>query len=169
MREQIKINGRTNINKFECKLELEEPVDTLAVTVKKVNGSFDFSGLTLNIPVSAFNCKYKLMTAEFRELLNAEEHPFLKLNIAHAEYLSEEKVQMHMNLSVAEKRREEMIRDCHVFQQGELLFIGGHHTIYLTTYDIEPPRKFFGAVVVKNELDINFEVVLTSQQKKEPQ
>ncbi|MEO9804298.1 MAG: hypothetical protein ABJF04_13660 [Reichenbachiella sp.] len=168
-KEQITIRGRTNINKFECRLDLAGYVmDTLQIELTRVNGDFNFSGLTLNIPVRAFNCRYRLMTQEFRDLLRAGEFPFLNLNITHVDHEVPNKMHMHASLAVAEKRKEELIQDCYVENLGEELLLGGNHTIYLRSYDLEPPRKFFGAVVVKNELDISFEVILTKKIKNEP-
>lgn len=160
-KEQITIKGRTNINKFECKLDLVGYVmDSLQIAVTKVNGNFNFSGLTLNIPVSAFNCKYRIMTNEFRDLLRSEEFPYLNLSIVHVDHEIPNKMHMRMNLSVAEMQKDERIQDCYVESLGEELRLGGTHTIYLRSYGLEPPKKFFGAVVVRNELDISFEVLL---------
>lgn len=167
-REKITIIGRTNINKFQCHLELDEFLDSLQITVKRENGSFNFSGLKLNIPVDGFNCKYRLMTAEFRSLLQSDQYPYLNLNIGHAEQTVADTVQMQAKLAVADKRREELIKNCRIDKRGKELVLAGTHSILLTSYDIEPPRKFFGAVVVRDELEISFEVVLTQQTKKEP-
>lgn len=169
-KERITINGRTNINKFECKLDLGGVVDTLAVQVEKQNGNFNFSGLNLRIPVDAFDCKYKLMTAEFRELLRSTEYPHLLLNITHVDHHVPSKMTMATDLSVTDTKNEEFIRDCYIEKVGDDLILGGNHRVFLSSYNIEPPKKLFGAVVVKNELDISFEVELAKDiKKREPQ
>ncbi|MEO9965541.1 MAG: hypothetical protein ABJF11_07130 [Reichenbachiella sp.] len=167
-KEQITIKGSTNINKFECKLDLGYVIDTLQIKVKRINGDFDFTGLNLHIPVKAFNCKYRLMTSEFRALLRAKEFPYLNLKIGSAEHEVPNKMIMYMLLQVADRSQEELLQDCYIDHAGEELILGGQHRIYLTSYDITPPRKFFGAVVVRDELDISFEVVLERQKENEP-
>jgi len=168
-REQIIIKGRTNINKFECKLDLNEMMDTLQVSVTQFNGNFDFSGLTLNIPVDAFDCKHSIMTSEFRELLRSNEYPNLSLSISNIEHLVPNKLRMLTELSVADSKNEELISECYVQNLGHELVLGGDHQIYLRSYNLEPPKKLFGAVVVKNELNISFEVTLFGKIEKEPQ
>ncbi|SMD36864.1 hypothetical protein SAMN04488029_3109 [Reichenbachiella faecimaris] len=161
--EQIIIHGSTNINRFECKLDLNEVIDTFQVEVIEFNGNFNFSGLTLNIPIDDFACNNRIMTAEFRELLRSEVHPYLNLNIEQAEHIDRNKLRMVADLTVSDTRNNELIQDCFIDVSGKELVLGGMHRVYLESYNLEPPRKFLGAVVVRNELDISFEVILEKQ------
>lgn len=165
-KERIVILGRTNINRFECKLDLKEVLDTLQVEVVKHNGNFNFSGLTMNIPVEAFDCENRIMTSEFRELLRADLYPHLNLSIEEAEHMAQDKLRMLADLTVSSTRNNELIEDCFIKKSEDELVLGGKHRVYLRSYNLEPPRKLLGAVVVKNELDISFEVILIKQKNK---
>lgn len=166
IKEQIVIKGRTNINKFECKLNLDHLIDSLHIKVRQEGSRFDFTGLSINIPVDSFDCRHRMMTSEFRELLKSDEFPHLNLDIVHIEKGYLDQMHMALNLFVSGKTNEELITNSYAKLLGDELLLGGSHKIYLHSYEIEPPRKFLGTVVVKDELDIFFEVTLMHKYNK---
>ncbi|MEP2026602.1 MAG: hypothetical protein ABJH98_02005 [Reichenbachiella sp.] len=162
----IVIEGKTNVNKFSCKLKKYVSNDTL-----KINGiwngkSVEFDGLYLQVPVDGFNCGLPPMTADFRNLLKSEQYPQLSMEIREI-YLPPlpnlsalENMTANTMLTIAGEKQTEEIYDSYLNEVGNELILGGKHELNMRAYQIEPPSKFFGTIVVQEQLDIEFEVML---------
>ncbi|RZK76701.1 MAG: YceI family protein [Pedobacter sp.] len=70
----LKVNGRTNVNKFSCIIPEYIRPDTLCFMVDKVNDEIKVSGqMVLN--VKNFDCHNIIMTKDLRRTLKAEQFP----------------------------------------------------------------------------------------------
>ncbi|WP_456461120.1 hypothetical protein [Reichenbachiella sp.] len=162
----IVIEGKTNVNKFSCKLKKYVANDTL-----KINGiwngkSVEFDGLYLQVPVDGFNCGLPLMTSDFRNLLKSELHPLLSMEISEI-YLPPspnlsalENMTANTLLTIAGAKQIEEVYDSYLNEMDNELILGGKHELNMRAYQIEPPSKFFGTIVVQEQLDIEFEVTI---------
>jgi hypothetical protein len=63
-------------------------------------------------------------------------------------------------ITIAEVRKKEIFRNSGIDENDETIRFYGRHNLYLTNYNIEPPQKFFGAIKVQNELEVQFQIKL---------
>ena len=77
----IVIKGRSNVNEFDCTLENLEGGEALDIIGFYDGESVNFEGLKLNIPIEGFDCGVRMMTRDFRDLLESEKYPKLSLDI----------------------------------------------------------------------------------------
>ncbi len=167
---QVVIRGGTNVNRFECALQVLDPQYELDVSIMSEADELHFEGLEILVPVDSFDCRRRMMNNEFRELLKSDLYPNLTINIR--KFISPRvtrdsgqdfKFIAVADVTVGEVTREEIFEDCYISIDGNLHTLGGSHLIRLTDYRIAPPSKFLGTVVVRNELDITFEAKLDEQ------
>ena len=139
----VKINGSTNVNSFQC------------VNSKFKNDGSVYSFSEKNLPniilkVTDFDCGNKMMTRDFQKILNAEKYPemtikFIKFTKTQKNYIAVVEVKM-MNQS----------RRYNVEFAMENNKMTGRKNVKFSDFNITPPKKMGGMIVVKNDLDLIF-------------
>ena len=134
----VQINGSTNINNFKC-----------------VNNNFrtpTFGKKLPNIALSVrdFDCKNKVMTADFQKTLAAENHPYLNVK-----FISFTKQQAAYSAQVEVKMMNKTKTYNIIFnvEKGKLI---GSTTVKFSDFNITPPKKMGGMVTVKDNLNLTF-------------
>lgn len=162
----IVIVGKTNVNKFSCKLKEYVANDTLKISGIWNGKSVEFDGLYLQVPVEGFNCGLPMMTNDFRNLLKFDRHPKLSMEIREI-YLPPspnlnalENMTANTVLTIAGEKQLEEVYDSYLYEIENELILGGKHELNMRAYQIDPPIKFFGTIVVEEQLDIEFDVTL---------
>lgn len=139
----VKINGSTNVNSFQC------------VNSKFKNDGSVYSFAEKNLPniilkVADFDCGNKMMTKDFQKILNSERYPemtikFVKFTKAQKNYLAIVEVKM-MNQS----------RRYNVEFELENNKMTGRKNVKFSDFNITPPKKMGGMIVVKDDLNLSF-------------
>ncbi len=169
----IKINGKTNVNSFECECNDQEPFEEKAFLGTVENGRIDFDEASLAIPISYISCGNKMMNEDLYELLDSENHPNIYIEFIDANWDllalwkqnpdSDQSIgYFDVDITIANVKRRQKV---HIFrtevdQTKLLLATSGDILMNLRDFNIEPPVKFMGMVKVKEEihleLDLNF-------------
>jgi hypothetical protein len=163
---EVVINGKTNVNKFSCKLKMSDLKDTLSIKVTHAYNRIDFQGLALRLPINEFDCGNPIMNADLRKLLQADEYPELVLEMKRIEFGPPSKggyddsYIINTLITIAEVRKTEVFRNSGIEEDDKHIRFYGKHNLFLTNYNIEPPQKFFGTIKVQNELEVEFEINL---------
>lgn len=138
----VKINGSTNVNSFQC-----------TNNKFKNDGVYSFSEKNLPniiLKVTDFDCGNKMMTKDFQKILNAEKYPemtikFIKFTKAQKNFVAVVEVKM-MNQS----------RRYSVEFELENNKMTGRKNVKFSDFNIIPPKKMGGMIVVKDDLDLTF-------------
>lgn len=138
----VKINGSTNVNSFQC-----------TNNKFKNDGVYSFSEKNLPniiLKVTDFDCGNKMMTKDFQRILNAEKYPemtikFIKFTKAQKNFVAVVEVKM-MNQS----------RRYSVEFELENNKMTGRKNVKFSDFNIIPPKKMGGMIVVKDDLDLTF-------------
>ncbi|WP_027376308.1 hypothetical protein [Kaistella palustris] len=144
---KVEINGWTNVNTFKC--VNANFVTSVPVSVK----SRDLPNIALK--VTDFDCRNRMMTADFRKTLNAENHPVLTVKFLSISPTKFNKITALVEvkmMNVAHKYMVEFSED-----NGSLV---GNKRLKFSDFNIEPPKRMGGMVYVKNELDLLFSLAI---------
>lgn len=160
----VQITGTTNINTFNCNYEEESVVRPIFFAMKENLNDLLIQGLEVAFPIEDFACDKHLMTREFQELLCYREYPEIIIRVDRIFYNggsigAANPVSAKVMLSLAGQETPAYITDAHLHREHGKLTLSGLHRIEMTSFGIEPPVKFFGAVRARKELDICFELV----------
>lgn len=138
----VKINGSTNVNSFQC------------INSKfKNDGAYSFSEKNLPniiLKVTDFDCGNKMMTKDFQKILNAEKYP--EMTIKFINFTRNQKKYM----AVVEVKMMNQIRKYNVEFNLENNKMVGRKNIKFSDFNITPPKKMGGMIVVKDDLDLTF-------------
>lgn len=140
----IEINGWTNINTFKCS-----------------NPKFKNSGIVfsltknqlpnINVSVDDFDCKNKIMTADFRKVLQSDQYPNLTIRFLDFQKTHSNKFEAVVEVKMMTVSRKYNIEFAHYNKS-----LIGNKRLKFSEFKIVPPKKMGGMVYVKDELDLVF-------------
>lgn len=137
----VKINGSTNVNSFQC------------INSKFKHEAYSFSEKNLPniiLKVTDFDCGNKMMTKDFQKILNAEKYP--EMTIKFLNFIKNQK----KFLAVVEVKMMNQSRKYNVEFNLENNKMVGRKNVKFSDFNITPPKKMGGMVVVKDDLDLTF-------------
>lgn len=168
------IHGQTNVNKFECELFIPTISDSLTVNSIRSPLSISFDDLILTYRIDEFGCGIAAMTEDFREILKSEQFPnlFLQINQVDispdSEGFEKLKVSADITVTIAGVSQALVVGDSYVLNESaSILTLFGKQSVNMTDFGIEPPTRFWGALRVYDQLDIDFEIRMYNEAKKE--
>ncbi|WP_436517886.1 hypothetical protein [Ekhidna sp. To15] len=161
----IAIHGKTNINKFQCKMVQPALNDSIVVSNIWSNQKLEFKGLILKYRVDQFECGIGAMNNDFQELLKADEEPHLYLQLnsislrPNNNAFEELDVDAEVEILLAGVRKKVMISGGKVLNHSSAqLTLKGDKALLITDFNIEPPTKMFGMIKVTDDISIQFEI-----------
>ncbi|MDQ0594990.1 hypothetical protein QFZ37_003359 [Chryseobacterium ginsenosidimutans] len=143
----VKINGSTNVNRFQF----------INTTFKNDRSSYSFSEKNLPniiLKVSDFDCKNKMMVKDFQKILNAEKYPEMTIR-----FISLTKDQKILLAVIEVKMMNQSKRyQVELYIQNNKLI--GRKNVKFSDFNIIPPKKMGGMIVVNDDLDLIFSLVM---------
>ena len=144
----VEIKGWTNVNTFKCSND----------SFKKSNSVYSFTGNQLpnvQLQVTDFDCRNKMMTSDFRKILNAEKYPVLTIK-----FLDFDKAQANKFTALVEVKMMNVTRKYAIeFSKNDSSLVGTKR-LKFSDFNIVPPKKMGGMIYVKNEIDLLFSLAI---------
>ena len=139
----VKINGSTNVSSFQC------------INSKFKNNDGGYSFTEKNLPhiilkVNDFDCGNKMMTKDFQKILNSEKYP--EMTIKFINFIKTQK----SFLAVVEVKMMNQSKRYNVEFAMENNKMVGRKNVKFSDFNITPPKKMGGMIVVKDDLDLIF-------------
>lgn len=151
------IQGSSNVNTFQCHFNMASMPAKTRIYYQKNEPIISFKNAKLKLTNQGFNCGSRLINKDFHELLQSEKYPFIHLEL--------EKIVSHdygytayVEIQIAGKK----IRYAIPIKQKETTDkYSGKLDINITDFNLVPPKKMLGAIVVREEISIHFDFKLT--------
>jgi len=146
----IQISGSTNINTFKCTNN----------TFRTPGGNFTISERNLPniaLKVDDFDCRNKMMTSDFQKTLSAEDHPYLNIRFLS---LDKNKAVYNAQIEVKMINRSKIYNITLCLENGKLT---GKRSVKFSDFNILPPTKMGGMIVVKDDLNLVFALAANTQ------
>jgi len=172
------IEGRSNINEFECEASRYFGEATLVQS----DDELDFQQaaeerlyLQVEIEVDGFECGRSRMNRDLQEALKSEQFPEIVFMFDSAEFIGfiedEEnendifEVEILGTLTVAGNTRNIQFATKAYYLEPQRIRAIGRTTIRMTDFDVEPPTALMGLVKAEDELIVNFDLVATETEQ----
>jgi polyisoprenoid-binding protein YceI len=154
------IIGKTNVNTFKCEydiLKLDKPVP---VSFKKHGNKITFDKTILVLDNMNFDCGGPGINNDFQELLKTKTHPkvFMKLKEIRKGEANGNLIQALVDLEIAGITKAYTI-PIELKEEGNMM-IKGVVALNIRDFNLEPPKKALGMIVVKDVIEINFDLTL---------
>ncbi len=161
----IRIDGGSNLSTFSFTYSTSSLSDAWQIIEIKDTGFFSVA-----VPVRDFEASNPLMYDDFLKLIKAREFPVLRIIISKKQlersFKTERTSCPDIEIMLAGVTRIYKI-DCDFYDCGNNLFIQGLKMINLSDFNIQPPVKLNGLVKVKDEIEVNFGLIITFAGEKQ--
>lgn len=161
----LRVEGRTNVNRFCCTVTDYPAPDTLVFYEGSPGRAVVPMSGCLGLPVFNFDCVNNAMTADLRKTLKAKEFPrlhiyFLSLKKYPALTPVQENIHGTVRIELAGTSKEFAVSYRISRDDQQIIHLVGTQNIKFSDFNLSPPRKLGGMVRADNELDVEFQVNL---------
>ncbi|WP_168194587.1 YceI family protein [Antarcticibacterium arcticum] len=151
---KLTITGDTNISDFSCAFNSQMIPSTRKVKVKEVNSEFHFENAILKLDNTGFDCGSKGINKDFHALIKTEEYPEISLELKKLCINTPSQATADLFISIAGKTKAYKLPVKIV--DGKIPQYKGNLSLNINDFNLKPPKKVFGLIVVKEDIDINF-------------
>lgn len=162
---KLTIDGKTNVNSFQCAITQYFGRDTLVLQEGGRNRRPVFTKGYVGLEAASFDCGMPVMTKDFGKTIKSNEFPFIFIEFISFEkgagyQLSGEKFKGKIKISLGGVTKAFDV-DCTIEARNSgLIHLKGGRDFTFSDFNLEPPSKMMGMVKVSDALTVNFHLVL---------
>ncbi len=153
---ELSIKGDTNISEFGCVFNTAYLEKNRVVTYKQHGNAISFNNAVLSLQNKGFNCGNNAINKDFHSLLNTKEYPIIILELTKITFIEKEKAKAYVKITIAGKKKEYSL-PIDIHSSTTFRFIG-KLKLNIKDFNLEPPKKMFGLIVIKEEIEIAFDL-----------
>ena len=159
---QLLISGDTNISEFSCNFESKMLPSNCAVTFTDKGNAIAFRNAVLVLNNRGFDCGNKQINKDFHALLQTGEHPSIILELKEISLKTATSAVARVNIKIAgkEKLYELPVK---VLSTPATCF-EGKLQLDINDFGLEPPKKAFGLIKVKEDIEVSFNLMVAEQE-----
>ncbi|MEH6407800.1 MAG: YceI family protein [Leeuwenhoekiella sp.] len=150
------IIGKTNVNTFTCLFNINYLKKCQEVFYIENDGEFNFKNAVLVLDTQGFDCGSKPINRDFNKLLQTDEYPEITIEVRKAQ-IAETGANAIVAIGIAGKALEYKV-PVTIINTPKTHFKGVLQ-LKLSDYELELPKKLFGLIEVKDEIEIHFNIV----------
>lgn len=173
------IEGRSNINQFECLANEYSGQASVTNTAVTENENTEFRhelDITVEILVDGFECGRNRMNRDLKDALKSDQYPAIVFEYKDAEVLSVPegesdtyRMLVSGDLTVAGVTRRIEFETNGLYRNDGRMEAMGKKEINMTDYNVEPPSGLFGLVKAQDELTVHFDIIAIPKQMENEQ
>lgn len=157
---ELQINGTSNVKDFTCAYEIQNLNKPIRIHYEKEHDIIKFEKSVLILENNGFDCGGKGINKDFHGLLQSDIYPRISLTLKQINLKSHKK---NMADALIDIEIAGLTRSYHMettFQNVENWLISGKLKLNIKDFKLEAPKKMFGLVVVSDEIEISFKLVV---------
>lgn len=156
----LEIRGQSNINSFTCTFDSKLLQREQQVKIVPKENQLFFINTNLSLPSLYFDCGNRGINRDFKDLVKADEFPEISIRLLDIDDRTKENITARVLITIA---GEAKIYSFPVNFDSDLEVISGKWTLSIKDFNLEPPKKAFGIIVIKEEIEISFQLFLGIQ------
>jgi len=161
----VTINGKTNVNSFQCAINKYSGTDTLVLRQEKPGVKPIFTQGAVSLAATTFDCGMNVMTKDFLKTINATKYPNIIIEFVSFEKLpryqpKEERFKTNMKISLASASRNFEVTCSITKDEAGYVHLKGGKDFNFSDFGLKPPSRMAGMVKVKEKIDVNFHLIL---------
>jgi len=154
------IKGKTNVNKFDCKFNVQNLNNPIPVFFKFENSKLVFEETSLVLKNTCFDCGNNGMNKDFYNLLKSDVYPEVVLKLKEVKEDNYHKNWVNAKIAI---KIAGVVNSYNVplkLEGNKRMMIKGSLNLNIRDFNIEPPKKALGLIVVDEiiKIDLNLNV-----------
>lgn len=157
---KLLIKGKTNITNFKCEFNVLKLKNPIPVFFEKIDDKIVFHNTALILDNVCFDCGGKGINNDFQDLLKSKIYPqtLIKLKEISKDRNDENQILALLDISIAGVTKSYQIPV--ELEEDDALLIEGVLSLNICDFNLEPPKKALGLIVVKDIIEINFQLIV---------
>jgi hypothetical protein len=159
---RLEVLGSSNVNSFTCGSDYFNGKDRLTEVWNRELGSRMYSGQIV-INVNSLDCQNRIMNNDLQEVLLADEHPAIKIefiNLREVMHRGKKKAEGMVEITITgKKKRYPVVYDMVAISDDQNILVG-RQTFRFSDFGLQAPQKAFGMIKVKDEITVEFKLIL---------
>jgi hypothetical protein len=151
---EVVVIGDSNIAAFQCDFDNSYLEKSQNISYSQDGNEIKFKDAVLVLNNKGFDCGSKGINRDFHDLLQTEDHPRILLDLNKVVLSSPQKGMATVGITIAGKERFYEVPVS--IKNAAIAEFKGNLHLNIRDYGLEAPKKLFGMIVVKDEIDINF-------------
>jgi hypothetical protein len=155
---KLGITGSTNVNEFNCNLLFSDINSKVKALYQKDSNKIKFQDANLSLANECFDCGSRMMNSDFLEMLKTERYPNIALDlkeiIINPKNPNENIALLNISLAGSSKLYSIWLN----VNQSNKINASGCLKLNLSDFNLEPPKKMLGLVVVDDAIEINLDL-----------
>ena len=162
---ELEIVGSTNVSTFTCFFNVKNLNKPLRIGYWEESDLIRFQKASLVLDNSHFDCGGKGINKDFHDLLKTKVYPQILLTLKEIKKKSnaDKKVEALVEIQIAGRSRSYKV-DVEA-KQEEDLHLNGNLRLNITDFNLEAPKKILGLIVVSEEIEIIFKLIVGEEKK----
>jgi hypothetical protein len=161
----VTINGKTNVNKYNCQTPDYKAADTLLIHAEVGKGARFIKGLA-RLDAKGFECNMDVITKDFADIIEADKYPYIKIDFISFErepkfQETEEKFKGDLTITLGNAAVRRQVRCSIVKDENDRIHLQGRHNFTFSDFKLKAPTKMMGLVKVEEKITVTFHLVLT--------
>ncbi|QQX75802.1 MULTISPECIES: YceI family protein [Aequorivita] len=154
---ELFIKGDTNISEFNCNFNTLYLGEFKHVTYSKKENEIRFKDAILSLKNKGFDCGNSAINKDFHSLLKTKEYPIITLELTEITLNEHKKGKAHVKITIAGTKKEYSF-PIDFFSSPTNRYVG-KLKLDIRDFNLEPPKKLFGLIVIDEKIEINFDLV----------
>jgi len=150
---ELIIAGSTNVNKFDCKFDIQLISKPKSFVYFKDEEYLRFKNLELHLRTEGFDCGNHRMNSDFQDLLMNDKYPEIVIHIDHVELVSKEYAKAYIEVDLAGKSNK---YDLPVLLTEDRF--KGKFKMNIRDFGLKPPKKALGLIEVDEIIEVQFDL-----------
>lgn len=157
---ELHINGTSNVTDFKCQYNIEKFADPIQIHYERANTIIRFEKSMLVLENTGFDCGGRGINKDFHGLLKSDTYPeiILRLKEIKLKPYNANVVNALVEIEIAGIKRLYTMEV--KFENKEDWLINGQLKLNINDFDLKAPKKMLGLIVVSEEIEISFHLVL---------
>ena len=156
---QLTITGDTNIKAFACIFDMsclqkEHQIKYIVDDQKHIR----FKNAILSLNTNGFDCGSRPINNDFHKLIQSEKYPQILIELMEVRQQNPRSFNAVVNITIAGTRKEHTFPV--EFSEGAVSNIKGILMLDIKDFNLEPSKKLFGMIVVKDKIEIDFNLLV---------
>jgi hypothetical protein len=162
---EVRVNGSTNINNFECNVIGYSSSDTL-IFYKNIPNSVTTSMTgSVSLNIANFDCHNGMMTSNLRKTLKMKEYPRMNIRFLSMSKFPELEKGIDDAVGIVDIELAGVTKRFNVeckfsIDVYRIISLQGIKTVKFSDFNLTPPRKLGGMIQAKDDLDVVFKLNL---------
>ncbi len=153
---ELSIQGDTNITEFGCGFDTDFLEGCKKINYTENGNDIYFKNAVLILKNKGFDCGSKGINKDFHSLLKTAQYPQISLELTKINLLQSNKGMAWVYITIAGITHEYKLP---IDLPESLDHFTGNLKLNINDFNLEPPRKMLGLIVIKEEIEIDFNLV----------